>query len=189
LSFNGNKIITCGGGGAVLTGDVHLAQQAKHLTTTAKRPHSWAFDHDAVGYNYRLPNLNAALGCAQLEQLPQRLEQKRRLAGRYAAAFARLESVSVHTEPSGTCSNYWLNLLLMPDAGQRDLLLTAAHEEQILLRPFWTPLHLQPMYADAPRMPLPQTETLFARGVCLPSSAALTSGELDSGELASGART
>lgn len=173
LSFNGNKIITSGGGGAVLTDDAHLAQLAKQLTTTAKRPHSWAFDHDAVGYNYRLPNLNAALGCAQLEQLPQRLEQKRRLAGRYAAAFARLESVSLQMEPPGTCSNYWLNLLLMPDAVQRDLLLSAAHKEQILLRPFWTPLHQQSMYAEAPRMSLEQTEVLFARGVCLPSSAGL----------------
>jgi perosamine synthetase len=180
LSFNGNKIITCGGGGAVLTHDPELAQRAKHLTTTAKLPHPWAFDHDALGYNYRLPNLNAALGCAQLEQLPARLAQKRRLAQTYAEAFAALDAVQLLPEPAGCRSNHWLNLLLLPDAEQRDRLLAAAHEEGILLRPFWTPLHQQAPYRDAPRMPLPQTEALFARGVCLPSSAQLM-GEL-SGE-------
>ena len=173
LSFNGNKIITSGGGGAILTGDAKLAQQAKHLTTTAKQAHPWAFEHDSVAYNYRLPNLNAALGCAQLEQLPQRLTQKRRLAQHYAAAFAGVEGVSLHSEPSHCRSNHWLNLLLLADASQRDVLLQAAHAEGILLRPFWTPLHQQTMFADAPRMSLPNSESLFARGVCLPSSAHL----------------
>jgi perosamine synthetase len=173
LSFNGNKIITCGGGGAVLTNDPELAQRAKHLTTTAKQPHPWAFEHDGVGYNYRLPNINAALGCAQLEQLPERLKQKRQLAQHYANAFAILDTVSLHAEPANCCSNQWLNLLLVPNAHERDLLLEAAHAEKILLRPFWTPLHQSPMFIDAPRMSLPQTESLFARGICLPSSAAL----------------
>lgn len=173
LSFNGNKIITSGGGGAVLTGDAALARRAKHLTTTAKQPHPWAFEHDAIGYNYRLPNLNAALGCAQLEQLPARLAQKRHLADAYAAAFAGLDDVHLQREPAGCRSNHWLNLLLLPDATQRDALLAAAHAEGILLRPFWTPLHRQPMYRDCPAMPLPVTAALFERGVCLPSSAAL----------------
>ncbi len=173
LSFNGNKIITSGGGGAILTSDPDMARRAKHLTTTAKRPHPWAFEHDAVGYNYRLPNLNAALGCAQLEHLPERLTQKRRLAERYATAFAGIPDLHFQLEPKNCRSNYWLNLLLLADAEQRDQLLTAAHAENILLRPFWTPLHQQAMYADAPRMPLPQTEELFTRGVCLPSSAVL----------------
>lgn len=173
LSFNGNKIITSGGGGAVMTSDPKLAQRAKHLTTTAKQPHPWAFDHDEVGYNYRLPNLNAALGCAQLEQLPERLTLKRHLAESYTAAFADITDAQLQTEPPGCKSNHWLNLLLLPNIEARDDLLTAAHAENILLRPFWTPLHQQPMFADAPRMPLSQTESLFARGVCLPSSAAL----------------
>ncbi len=173
LSFNGNKIITSGGGGAILTGDPDLANRARHLTTTAKRPHPWAFEHDAVGYNYRLPNLNAALGCAQLERLPERLAKKRRLAESYAQAFASLPGLHFQLEPEDCRSNYWLNLLLLPDAEQRDALLAAANDEGIQLRPFWTPLHRQNMYADAPRMELPCTEALFARGVCLPSSAAL----------------
>ena len=174
LSFNGNKIITCGGGGAVLTHDAELAQRAKHLTTTAKQPHPWMFEHDSVGYNYRLPNLNAALGCAQLEQLPQRLVQKRRLADHYASAFAGLSTVRLHPEPDDCQSNYWLNLLLLPDASARDDLLSAANAEKILLRPFWTPLNQQPMFVDNPRMPLTNTKTLFERGVCLPSSATLS---------------
>lgn len=174
LSFNGNKIITSGGGGAVLTRDPELAQRAKHLTTTAKLPHPWAFEHDAVGFNYRLPNLNAALGCAQLAQLPERLTQKRRLAGSYATAFSGLDEVQLHTEPTDCRSNYWLNLLLLPNSAERDHLLAAAHAEDILLRPFWTPLHQLPMFSLSPRMPLPQTEKLVECGVCLPSSAALS---------------
>lgn len=173
LSFNGNKIITCGGGGAVLTSDPDLAQRAKHLTTTAKLSHPWEFEHDAVGYNYRLPNLNAALGCAQLEHLPERLSQKRRLAEDYINAFAGLDAVHLQNEPVDCQSNYWLNLLLLPDAAARDELLTAAHAENILLRPFWTPLHQQPPYTDSPRMDLSNSEDLFNRGVCLPSSAQL----------------
>jgi len=176
LSFNGNKIITSGGGGAILTADSELAQRARHLTTTAKQPHPWAFEHDAVGYNYRLPNLNAALGCAQLERLAERLARKRRLAERYAAAFAANPSLHFQLEPEDCRSNHWLNLLLLPDAEQRDQLLAAAHVEDIHLRPFWTPLHRQPMYRHAPRMDLPCTEALFARGVCLPSSADLGGG-------------
>ncbi len=174
LSFNGNKIITSGGGGAVLTSDPELAQRAKHLTTTAKLPHPWALEYDAVGFNYRLPNINAALGCAQLEQLPERLTQKRRLAENYATAFDGLDEVHLHTEPMECQSNYWLNLLLLPNIEERDRLLAAAHVEQILLRPFWTPLHQLPMFSDSPRMPLPHTEKLFEHGVCLPSSAALS---------------
>jgi len=171
LSFNGNKIITCGGGGAILTKDPELAQRAKHLTTTAKEPHPWLFEHDSVGYNYRLPNLNAALGCAQLAQLPERLSQKRVLANNYVQAFEHLSGVHLHQEPPNCRSNYWLNLLLLPDVKARDTLLTTAHTEKILLRPFWTPLHQQAMFKNSPRMLLPQTESLFARGVCLPSSA------------------
>jgi len=173
LSFNGNKIITCGGGGAILTREPELAQRAKHLTTTAKQPHAWIVEHDVVGYNYRLPNLNAALGCAQMKQLPQRLMQKRQLAEDYTNAFATLDGVQLQNEPADCRSNHWLNLLLLPGREQRDQLLNAAHAEGLLLRPFWTPLHQQPVFDNAPRMNLPQTRDLFACGVCLPSSANL----------------
>ena len=173
LSFNGNKIITTGGGGAVLTRDPSLARHAKHLTTTAKLPHPWAFEHDEAAFNYRLPNLNAALGVAQLEQLPQLVDAKRRLARAYQQAFDGMSDVDCVAEPIGCRSNYWLNLLLLPDAAARDALLARAHDAGLLLRPFWTPLHQLPMYAAAPRAMLPVAEALFARGVCLPSSAAL----------------
>lgn len=173
LSFNGNKIITTGGGGAVLCRDPELGRRAKHLTTTAKLPHPWAFEHDEVAFNYRLPNLNAALGVAQLEQLPALLAAKRRLAGDYRRTFDGMGGVEWFFEPAGCHSNHWLNLLLLPDAGHRDALLAAAHERGLLLRPFWTPLHQLPMYAGMPRAPLPMAEELFARGICLPSSACL----------------
>ena len=173
LSFNGNKILTTGGGGALLTDDAELAARARHLSTTAKQPHPWAFEHDAVAFNYRLPNLNAALGCAQLEQLEQRLIAKRRLYQRYARAFADLAGAQLHPEPPGCHSNHWLPLLLLPDRDARDALLEAASAEGIGLRPFWTPLHRLPMFADCPHAPLPVTEDLFARGVCLPGSARL----------------
>lgn len=173
LSFNGNKVITTGGGGAVLTGDPDLARRARHLTTTAKLPHAWAFEHDEVAFNYRLPNLNAALGVAQLEQLARLLAAKRRLAGAYAQAFSGLDGARLFVEPPGCHSNHWLNLLLLPDRAQRDALLTETHADGLLLRPFWTPLHRLSMYADMPRAELPVAEDLFARGVCLPSSANL----------------
>ena len=110
LSFNGNKVVTTGGGGAILTNDEKLADAAKHLTTTAKLPHSWEFNHDRIGYNYRMPNINAALGCAQLEQLPEMLASKRRLAERYVTAFAGMAGISVVTEPAFARSNYWLKI-------------------------------------------------------------------------------
>jgi len=177
LSFNGNKIITSGGGGAVLTDDTQLAKAARHLTTTAKQPHAWAFEHDQVGYNYRMPNLNAALAVAQLQQLTRLLQAKRRVAEMYRDVFTKLPEVAVFSEPDGCRSNYWLNLLLLNDNAQRDALLQEAQVHELQLRPFWTPLHLLPMYRDCPAMPLPVTSDLFARGICLPSSAQLLSDE------------
>jgi perosamine synthetase len=175
LSFNGNKILTTGGGGAILTNDPRLAKQAKHLTTTAKIPHAWLFEHDQVGYNYRLPNLNAALGCAQLEQLPGFVAAKRKLAGRYRAAFAGVEGVEFVAEPPQCRSNYWLNaLLLAPEhSGQRDALLEATNRLGIMTRPAWTLQHRLPMYRDCPRMDLPVAESLESRLVNIPSSAIL----------------
>ena len=172
LSFNGNKIITTGGGGAILTNDETLARWAKHLTTTAKLPHRWAYLHDQVGYNYRLPNLNAALGCAQLERLPGLLQQKRTLAERYVEAFRGFEGAHIFTEPAFARSNYWLNVLLLDAAseGHRDALLDASHGAGFMTRPVWTPMHHLPMYRQAPRMDLSTAESLSQRIINLPSS-------------------
>ncbi|MFC4161591.1 LegC family aminotransferase [Chitinimonas lacunae] len=178
LSFNGNKTITTGGGGAILTMDVELARRAKHLTTTARVGHRWAFVHDEVGYNYRLPNLNAALGCAQLERLNQLLDDKRALAERYREALAPLSGVRFLTEPPGCRSNYWLNAVLLEGelAGCRDELLERSNAAGLMTRPLWTPMHWLPMYAEFPRMALPVTEAVAACLVNLPSSAWLGQG-------------
>lgn len=173
LSFNGNKIITTGGGGAVLTNDPALAKRAKHLTTQAKVPHPWAFSHDAVGYNYRMPNLNAALGCAQLERLPDMLARKRELAARYAAAFADVPGVRFLTEPEGTEGNYWLNALVLEDPALRDPMLTALNDAGFMARPIWTLMHRLPMFEAASRADLKTSERLEATVVNIPSSSAL----------------
>lgn len=175
LSFNGNKIITTGGGGAILTDDERLADQAKHLTTTAKRPHRWAYEHDEIGYNFRLPNLNAALGCAQLEQLPEFLASKRRLYARYREAFADIERVRLMPEPSDCTSNYWLQTLLLDEsvADQRDAILAATNDAGLMTRPAWTLMHQLAPYRDCPRAPLPVAESLERGIVNLPSSAGL----------------
>ncbi|MDB5866725.1 MAG: aminotransferase DegT [Betaproteobacteria bacterium] len=172
LSFNGNKVITTGGGGAILTNDPALAKLAKHITTTARTAHRWSFMHDQVGYNYRLPNLNAALGCAQVEQLPGFLESKRALAQRYFDAFEDVSGVSIMREPAHCRSNYWLNALLLdrPDVAVRDRLLETLNGLGIMARPVWTLMHRLPVYADCPRMDLAQAEALDARIVNLPSS-------------------
>ncbi|MCC6250065.1 MAG: LegC family aminotransferase, partial [Rubrivivax sp.] len=143
LSFNGNKVVTTGGGGAVLSNDAALGRRAKHLTTTARVPHRWNFLHDEVGYNYRLPNLNAALGCAQLEQLASFVERKRRLAARYAEAFAGVPGVHVLREPPQTRGNYWLNALVLDEANaaRRDDLLAALNDAGYMSRPLWTLMH------------------------------------------------
>lgn len=173
LSFNGNKTITTGGGGAILTNDPVLAQRAKHLTTTAKLPHRWEFLHDEVGYNYRMPNINAALGCAQLEQLPRLVEAKRALYGLYAASFADVSGIRVVSEPPGTSSNYWLQSLLLEgdDLPTRDAILSATNDAGLMTRPVWTLMHRLPAFRDAPRMPLGNAESLSARLVNIPSSA------------------
>jgi perosamine synthetase len=175
LSFNGNKVITTGGGGAILTNDEELGRLAKHLTTTAKIPHRWEFNHDMIGYNYRLPNLNAALGCAQLEQLPDFVEKKRALAKRYKDAFIAIDGVSFFSEPDFAHSNYWLNVLLLDVglAGERSTLLAATNDAGIMTRPAWTPLHRLPMYATAPRMAMIVTDSLAERLINIPSSAIL----------------
>jgi aminotransferase in exopolysaccharide biosynthesis len=175
LSFNGNKTITTGGGGAILTNDPERAAQAKHLTTTAKTPHRWEFLHDQVGYNYRMPNINAALGCAQLEQLPGLVDAKRRLYERYRAAFAAVPHSRIVAEPEGCRSNYWLQTLLLDEsvAGQRDPILAATNDAGLMTRPAWQLMHRLPPYQACPRMPLPVAESLERRLINLPSSAQL----------------
>lgn len=172
-SFNGNKIITTGGGGALLTNDEALADAAKHLTTTAKRPHAWAFFHDTTGYNYRLPNLNAALGCAQLEQLPGFLAAKRALAGRYAEALADVAGMRFFIEPTGATSNYWLNAVILDDPADRDRFLDATNAAGLATRPCWTLMCELPMYRECPAAPLPVAHDIAARLVNIPSSAIL----------------
>ncbi|MBW0180976.1 MAG: LegC family aminotransferase [Vulcanococcus sp.] len=176
LSFNGNKLITTGGGGALLTNDDELAKRARHLSTTAKLPHPWAFEHDAVGWNDRMPNLNAALGVAQLEDLERRLQAKRKLTERYGVAVAGLEGVELVPQPAGCSSNHWLVSLRFTRADpaeaerQRLQLLEAAHKVGLLIRPVWKLLHQLPMYAATPRSALPVATDQAQRLVNLPSS-------------------
>ncbi|MGE5418058.1 MAG: LegC family aminotransferase [Acidobacteriota bacterium] len=175
LSFNGNKIVTTGGGGAILTNDPELGKLAKHLTTTAKMPHAWAFNHDKLGYNYRLPNINAALGVAQLEQLPSFIQNKRRLADAYKQALEDIKGISFFTEPDFGCSNYWLNvMLLQPEyASERDDLLEYVRALGLMSRPAWTLMSKLPMYAGCPAMDLSVAQSLEARLINIPSSAFL----------------
>jgi perosamine synthetase len=175
LSFNGNKTVTTGGGGAIVTDDPGLATHAKHLTTTAKMPHRWEYRHDAIGYNYRLPNINAALGCAQLEQLPEFLRAKRRLFEHYDSAFANVPEAHIVAEPAGCRSNYWLQTLLLDvsAAGQRDAILAATNDAHLMTRPAWTLMHMLTPYSACPRMELSVAKSLEQRLINLPSSAAL----------------
>ena len=175
LSFNGNKTITTGGGGAILTNSAELAAKAKHLTTTGKVAHRWEYTHDSVAYNYRMPNLNAALGVAQLEQLPGFLSQKRALFDAYASTFAGVQGVKLVQEPRSCTSNYWLQTLLLdrPDAAMRDALLEATNAAGLMTRPAWTLMHYLPMFQDMPRAPLPVAESLALRLINIPSSAGL----------------
>ncbi|WP_157263639.1 LegC family aminotransferase [Azohydromonas aeria] len=167
-SFNGNKIITTGGGGMVLTDEV-LGARAKHLTTTAKKPHPYEFFHDEVGFNYRLPNLNAALGCAQLEHIEDFVAAKRLLAQRYAE---QLEGSALHfvREPEGCRSNYWLNAVICDSREQRDALLAATNDAGVMTRPIWQLMNRLPGFAHCRRGDLSTAEWLEARVVNLPSS-------------------
>lgn len=177
LSFNGNKTITTGGGGAILTNSPELGARAKHLTTTAKVPHRWNFVHDEVGYNYRLPNLNAALGCAQLEQLPDMLAAKRELFQRYQTAFAPVQGVKLMAEPEQCHSNYWLQTLLLDgeQANQRDPILKATNDAGLMTRPAWILMHELTPFKDCPRMDLVGAQSLSQRLINIPSSSGLVS--------------
>ncbi|OSQ27333.1 aminotransferase DegT [Thalassospira sp. MCCC 1A03138] len=179
LSFNGNKTITTGGGGAILTQDLELAKLAKHMTTTAKQSHVWEYSHDMVGYNYRMPNINAALGCAQLEQLPELINAKRRLYQAYEEAFAEVAGVELFREPAGSQSNYWLQTLLLSEDNkdQRDAILSATNTLGLMTRPAWTLMHRLPAYEGCPRMAsLSVAENLADRIINIPSGSALGMG-------------
>lgn len=177
LSFNGNKTITTGGGGAILTNNAETARYAKHLTTTAKLPHVWEYRHDEIGYNYRMPNLNAALGCAQLEQLPTMLAAKRRLFQCYQQAFAPVAGVKLVAEPEQCQSNYWLQALLLDaeQADQRDPILKATNGAGVMTRPVWILLNELAPFKDCPRMDLKGAQFLSQRLINIPSSSALAS--------------
>ena len=172
FSFNGNKILTTGGGGAVVTNDSTTADLARHLSSTAKLVHPWEFEHDSVGYNYRMPNLNAALGVSQLMDLANRIASKRNLAAAYESAFSDQDGLRVLTEPSYATSNYWLNAIILDSVagGHRDAVLKELHKRGFMARPIWKPMHQQVMYAQAPRAKLPITEDYAGRIINLPSS-------------------
>jgi perosamine synthetase len=148
LSFNGNKTITCGGGGAIITNDENLAKRAKHITTTAKVPHQWEFFHDEIGYNYRLPNINAALLCAQIEQLDAFLKNKEETAHNYHQAFLQI-GINFPQAITNTKSNYWLNCVLLDNREERDEFLKYSNENGVMTRPAWTLMNKLPMFKNS----------------------------------------
>ena len=169
LSFNGNKIVTTGGGGMILTNDEQLAKKAKHITTTAKVPHKWEFNHDESGYNYRLPNLNAALGVAQIELLPEYLKNKREIAGQYQA-WGQAHGIEFVKEQPNTKANYWLNTAIMQDKKQRNKFLEDTNNKNVMTRPIWKPMHQLEINQDFQRSDMSNTEWLADRVVNVPSS-------------------
>ncbi|EOX4279452.1 aminotransferase DegT [Vibrio cholerae] len=169
VSFNGNKIITTGGGGMVLCGTEEAGRRTKHVTTTAKVPHPYEFFHDEPGFNYRMPNLNAALGCAQMEVLERYLAQKRQLAQQYQAFFAGSD-VTFVVEPEYAQSNYWLNAIICADAQQRNELLEQTNAAGVMTRPIWQLMHRLPMFEQALRGDLTHSEFIEAHLINLPST-------------------
>lgn len=170
FSFNGNKTITTGGGGMIITDDKDLAKRAKHITTTAKQPHPYEFIHDEIGYNYRLPNINAALGCAQLESLPRILESKRSIASAYAEFFSA-SNINFVQEPDQAKSNYWLNALILEDKQARDVFLKELNAAGVMARPIWRLMNELTMFQDCQSADLSNAKWLEERVVNIPSSA------------------
>lgn len=175
LSFNGNKIITTGGGGAILTNNETFAKRAKHLTTTAKIPHKWDFNHDEIGYNYRMPNLNAALGCAQLEQIESFIKSKRELYRLYKLKLEHISEIKLMAETIGNQSNYWLQAIVLSEKvkDQFDKILKVTNNFGISTRPIWKPLDELTPYVNCPRMDLSRAKSLSKRIINLPSSSNL----------------
>jgi dTDP-4-amino-4,6-dideoxygalactose transaminase len=172
LSFNGNKIITTGGGGMLLFNDEELADRAKHLTTQAKVAHPWNFVHDEIGYNYRMPNLNAALGVAQMENLNLYLEKKRLLAKTYKDFFSS-EKISFFSEPENCISNYWLNVLIFESEHERDQFLKESNSQRVMTRPAWKLMNKLHMFENCQKDSLANSEWLEERIVNIPSSVKL----------------
>ena len=172
ISFNGNKTITTGGGGAILTNNENLAKEAKHMSTTAKIPHKWEFRHDDIGFNYRMPNINAALGCAQLEQLDRKLIYKQNLFRLYNAVFNQVPGVRIFQEPQNCKSNYWLQTLILEEYESENLqkILELTNESQIMTRPSWALLNELKPFQDCPRMDLVVAKSLSRRIINIPSS-------------------
>ena len=170
FSFNGNKVVTSGGGGAIITNDIELGTKAKYLTTTAKRPHPYEFFHDELAYNYRMPNLNAALACAQLESLNGFLEDKRILANKYAAFFKQT-GIKFRQETSNTKANYWLMCVELNNKIERDEFLKNTNDLGVMTRPIWNLMYRLPMYAHCQRDAQTNAEFLEERIVNIPSSA------------------
>ena len=169
MSFNGNKIITSGGGGCIITNDKNLAKKAKHLSTTAKLSHKWEFNHDMIGYNYRMPNLNAALLVAQLENLDKFVNKKRKLAKLYENFFKNTDYIFIK-EPKGCKSNYWLNSIILNNKEERDQFLEFANEKGVMTRPIWTLMNRLPMFKQAECGNLKNSEWLYDHVVNIPSS-------------------
>ena len=168
ISFNGNKTITTGGGGMILTNDETIAHRAKHLTTQAKLPHAWEFVHDEIGYNYRMPNINAALGVAQLEQLDGFLVNKRATAEVYKAYFEK-QGIAFFAERENEKCNYWLNAIILKDKEERNAFLTEANAQGVMSRPIWQLMNRLPMFVNCERGDLSNAEWLEARVVNIPS--------------------
>ena len=170
LSFNGNKTITTGGGGMILTNDDELGPLAKYITTTAKKPHPWKFEHDMIGYNYRLPNINAALGCAQMEMLPEILKNKRETAKNYQVFFNNLKDATFIQEPSDSIANYWLNAILLKNEEERNIFLEQTHSQKVNCRPAWTLMNKLPMFSKSICSDLLESYKVEAKLVNIPSS-------------------
>lgn len=173
ISFNGNKTITTGGGGMLLFQDEALGKLAKHLTTQAKVPHRWEFVHDHIGYNYRMPNINAALGCAQLEQIDEILANKRETAEKYKVFFKDKENINFFSEPEGSTSNYWLNAILLNDKEEQIKFLEYTNNHSVMTRPIWELMNRLPMFKDCETDGLQTTLWFADRVVNLPSSVRL----------------
>lgn len=169
FSFNGNKTVTCGGGGAIVTNDEALAKRAKHISTTAKIPHAWEFVHDEIGYNFRLPNLNAALACAQLEQLDTILANKRDLAELYRTYFSGTDIGFVYEQP-GSTANYWLNCVVLNNLDERNAFLEATNNSGVMTRPIWRLMNKLNMFQNCQCGDLFNAEWLEDRVVNIPSS-------------------
>ncbi len=170
LSFNGNKTITTGGGGMLLFMDEELGALAKHFTTQAKVPHRWEFKHDHIGYNYRMPNINAALGCAQLEHLDEFIADKRQTAAAYAEFFKNVDDIDFFTEPANSFSNYWLNVVILKDRDAQQAFLQETNDYGVMTRPIWELMNRLPMFENCEHDSLENTIWFADRVVNIPSS-------------------